>query len=83
MSGRRRGQAASRAQALRAALGGTLAEPFAVPRLTHFQVTVGHVGSDRKFPICNDPKFLTLGLSLKAVPGRSVGFANRCGISRK
>ena len=24
------------------------------------------VGSDRKFPICNDPKFLTLGLSLKA-----------------
>ena len=24
------------------------------------------VGKDRKFPICNDPKFLTLGLSLKA-----------------
>ena len=24
------------------------------------------VGNDRKFPICNDPKFLTLGLSLKA-----------------
>ena len=21
------------------------------------------VGNDRKFPICNDPKFLTLGLS--------------------
>ena len=25
-----------------------------------------YVGNDRKFPICNDPKFLTLGLSLKA-----------------
>ena len=30
------------------------------------QVTFPVVGNDRKFPICNDPKFLTLGLSLKA-----------------
>ena len=28
--------------------------------------TSNAVGNDRKFPICNDPKFLTLGLSLKA-----------------
>ena len=30
------------------------------------RLTAIGVGNDRKFPICNDPKFLTLGLSLKA-----------------
>ena len=42
-----------------------------------------HVGSDRKFPICNDPKFLTFDLSLKAYRPRSVGFANRAGSVRR
>ena len=35
-------------------------------RKSRMLVAVALVGNDRKFPICNDPKFLTLGLSLKA-----------------